>query len=148
VGGAEGEGEEEAEEGVVKMILLFVFLLLYNICITGNSAFTPHLPRSNVTIQQLLTGTEHYWNGIIICLPESQDSCGSGGVLFTATRAQMASPHGYRQPSVLGSIWSLPGAYKRIHIRICAALIKLFRQGILHGPCIGIHIASAAMHSA
>jgi hypothetical protein len=28
----------------------------------------------------------------------------------------MAPPHGYRQPSVLNSIWSSPGAYGRITI--------------------------------
>jgi hypothetical protein len=61
-----------------------------------------------------LTGTKHYQNGIIIYLPESQDNCGSGGMLFTATRAQMAPPHGYRQPSVSDSIWSLPSAYGRL----------------------------------
>jgi hypothetical protein len=65
-------------------------------------------------MQQLLTGTKDYQNGIIMYLPESQDNCGSGGVLlFTATRAQMAPPHGYWQPYILGSIWSLPGAYGR-----------------------------------
>jgi hypothetical protein len=68
----------------------------------------------NATIQQLLTGTTHYQNGIIIYLPESQVNCGSGGMLLTATRAQMAPPHGYRQPSVSGSIWSSPGAYGRL----------------------------------
>jgi hypothetical protein len=69
---------------------------------------------SNATIQRLLTGTKHYQNGIIMYLPESQDNCGSGGMLFTATRAQMAPPHRYRQPSVSGSIWSSPGAYGRL----------------------------------
>jgi hypothetical protein len=50
----------------------------------------------NATIQQLLTGTKHYQNGIIIYLPESQGSWGTGAMLFTATRAQMAPLHGYR----------------------------------------------------
>jgi hypothetical protein len=36
----------------------------------------------------------------MIYLPKSQANCGSGGMLFTATRAQMAPPHGYRRPSV------------------------------------------------
>jgi hypothetical protein len=31
-----------------------------------------------------------------------------------ATRAQMASPHGCRQPSASDSIWSSPGAYGRL----------------------------------
>jgi hypothetical protein len=39
----------------------------------------------NATIPQLLTGTKQYQNGILIYLPESQDKCGSGGMLFTAT---------------------------------------------------------------
>jgi hypothetical protein len=42
----------------------------------------------NATIQQLRTGTKqniYYQNGILIYLPESQDNCGSGGMLFTAT---------------------------------------------------------------
>jgi hypothetical protein len=42
-------------------------------------------------------------------LPESQDNCGSGGMLFTATRAQMAPPHGYRQTFTLRSIHSAHG---------------------------------------
>jgi hypothetical protein len=33
----------------------------------------------------------------------------------------MAPPHGYRQPYVSGSIWSLPGAYVRIFIIISYA---------------------------
>jgi hypothetical protein len=66
-------------------------------------------------IQQLLTGTKHYQNGIIIYLPERQDHCGSGGMLFTLTRTQLAPPHGYRQPSVSDSIWSSPGTYGRIY---------------------------------
>jgi hypothetical protein len=49
----------------------------------------------NATIQQIFTGTKHDQNGIIIYLPESQDNCGSGGMLFTTTRAQMSPPHGY-----------------------------------------------------
>jgi hypothetical protein len=66
---------------------------------------------SNATIQQLLTGTKRYQNGIIIYLPESQDNRGFGGMLFTATQAQMAPPHGSRQPSVSDYIWSSPGTY-------------------------------------
>jgi hypothetical protein len=59
---------------------------------------------------------QHDQNGIIIYLPESQDNCGSGGMLFTATRAQMAPPPGYRQPSVSDSIWSSPGVYGRLTV--------------------------------
>jgi hypothetical protein len=47
---------------------------------------------------------------------KSQNNCGSGGMLYTATRAQMAPPHGYRQPSFLDSIWSLPGAHGRFFL--------------------------------
>jgi hypothetical protein len=64
--------------------------------------------------QQLLTGTKHFQNGIIMYLPESQDNCGSGAMLFTVTRAQTAPPHGYRQPSVSDSTWTLPGTYGRL----------------------------------
>jgi hypothetical protein len=39
-------------------------------------------------------------------------------MLFTATRAQMAPPHGYRQPSVSDSIWSSPGAYRRLFVGV------------------------------
>jgi hypothetical protein len=40
----------------------------------------------NARIQQLLTGTKHYQNGILIYLPESQDNCGSGGMLSPELR--------------------------------------------------------------
>jgi hypothetical protein len=44
-------------------------------------------------------------------------------MLFTATGAQMAPPHGCRQPSVSDSIWSLPGAYRIIITIIIITII-------------------------
>jgi hypothetical protein len=77
----------------------------------------------NATIQHLLTGTNHYQNGIISYLPESQDNCGSGGMLFTATRAEMAPLHRYRQTSTNGSIWTRSGT---TYGRICLIAYPLY----------------------
>jgi hypothetical protein len=46
-------------------------------------------------------------------------------MLFTATQAQMAPPHGYRQPFVSGSIWSLPGAYGRLVLVLLVLVLVL-----------------------
>jgi hypothetical protein len=46
-----------------------------------------------------------YQNGVIRNLPERQDYCDSGGMLFKATQAQMAPPHGYRHASFSGAMW-------------------------------------------
>jgi hypothetical protein len=56
-------------------------------------------------MRQLLSGTKHDQNDIIRHLPESQDNCGSGGMLFVATGAQMAPPQRYRRASISGAIW-------------------------------------------
>jgi hypothetical protein len=60
----------------------------------------PHLPMLK-SKKQLLTGAKHCHTDIIMYLPESQDIFSSGGMVLTGTQAQMASPHGYRQPCVL-----------------------------------------------
>jgi hypothetical protein len=53
----------------------------------------------------------------------------------------MAPPHGYRQPSVSGSIWSSPGAYGRIRIRtIRIRIIRKIRIIILRIIRIRIRI--------
>jgi hypothetical protein len=50
----------------------------------GEKAKTNHAALAeNSTIYQLLTGTKHYQNGVIMYLPERQDNCGSGGMLFS-----------------------------------------------------------------
>jgi hypothetical protein len=52
-----------------------------------------HLPMLNATIQELLSGTKHYQNDMIECLPGSQDNCDSGGMPPMAIGAQVATPH-------------------------------------------------------
>jgi hypothetical protein len=51
-------------------------------------------------LQQLLTGTKHYQNDNIRCLPDWKDNCDSGGMPLMAIEAQVASPHGYRQTPI------------------------------------------------
>jgi uncharacterized membrane protein len=60
-------------------------------------------------------------------------------MLFTATGAQMAPPHGYRQLYVSGSIWSLPGAYGRIImiITIATAILLLLLLLVLVMVMVG-----------
>jgi hypothetical protein len=73
--------------------------------------------------------------GMVVSYICQKANCGSnqnsGGMLFTATRAKMVPPHGYRQPSVSGSIWSPPVAYGRIIIYLLLLLLLLYYNIII-----------------
>jgi hypothetical protein len=75
--------------------------------------------------------------------PESQDNCGSDGLLFTATRAP---PHACRQASLLDSIWSFPGENWRC--MKCESLHKVMSSGdFLRGFIImfGMHTVRVSL---
>jgi hypothetical protein len=75
-------------------------------------------------MQQLLTGTKYYQNNIRY-LPESKGNCGSGGMLFSATRAQMAPPHRFRQASDSEAIWLHPEEYRgQSMLEMCQSLFE------------------------
>jgi hypothetical protein len=60
-------------------------------------------------------GTKHYQHDIIRYLPKSQDSCGCGGMLFTATRAQVVPAHRHTRAFLSEAIlWLHSKAYGRI----------------------------------
>jgi hypothetical protein len=98
----------------------------YGACLSaaGNTAFLYSSFPDVEMLQHLLTGTKHCQNGIVSYLPESQDNCGSGGMLFTAIQAEMAPLHGHRQTSTNGSIRD-PIRYIRKNMLNC--LSRLYR---------------------
>jgi hypothetical protein len=59
-------------------------------------------------------GAKDCQNDVIRYLPQRQGNCDSGGMLYSATQAQMAPPPGYRRISVSGAIWHPEKEYGRI----------------------------------